>query len=282
MPGSRAVTIADVPSSPVPLTLTTVDGERLSAMHLPRAADAPDAAADGLADGLAVVLAHGFTGSIRRPAVLAAAERLSRHAAVLAFDFRGHGRSTGLSTLGDREVLDVDAAVAAARSQGHRKVVTCGFSMGASVVLRHAALHGGVDAVVAVSGVSRWYYKDTPPMRRLHWLVERRLGRLVARRFFGTRISPVGWDPVPEAPLEVIGRISPVPLLIVHGDRDPYFPVDHAEALAAAAGQPVELWVVPGFGHAEAAITPELLDRIGLALPDLVGRAVPAADRREG
>ena len=52
-------------------------------------------------------------------------------------------------------------------------------------------------------------------------------------------------------------RISPVPLLIVHGDRDHYFPVEHAEALYAAAREPKELWLVEGFGHAESAATPE-------------------------
>jgi pimeloyl-ACP methyl ester carboxylesterase len=259
--------------------LTTADGERLAARHLPLVPgrDSGGGPTGDAAGELAVVLAHGFTGSFRRPAVRAVAERLSRFAGVLAFDFRGHGGSTGVSTLGDREVFDVDAAVAAARGLGYRQVVTCGFSMGASAVLRHAALYRGVDAVVAVSGLSRWYYRDTAPMRRVQWVAEHRLGRLVARRLLDTRIDPLGWNPPPEAPLEVVGRISPTPLLIVHGERDHYFPTEHAEALAAAAGAPVELWLVPDFGHAESGATPELLDRIGRVLTDLVGRTVGGA-----
>ena len=54
-----------------------------------------------------------------------------------------------------------------------------------------------------------------------------------------------------------------MPLLVVHGDADHYFPVEHAEQLFAAANEPKELWIEPGFGHAEAAVTPDLLDRIG-------------------
>ncbi|HVA62010.1 MAG TPA: alpha/beta fold hydrolase [Mycobacteriales bacterium] len=234
------------------LALTTVDGEHLAAVHLA----GPDRE-------LAIVVGHGFSGSIRRPSVRTIAECFAVHAGVLAFDFRGHGASTGYSTVGDKEVFDLDAAVSAARGLGYRAVASCGFSMGASVVIRHAALHGGVAAVAAVSGTSRWFYRGTPPMRRLHWVVERRAGRFLARRVLHTRIAAGGWDPVPEAPVEVVARIAPVPLLVVHGDRDAYFPVEHAEALAAAAGEPVELWIVPGFGHAEAAATPELLDRIG-------------------
>jgi len=42
--------------------------------------------------------------------------------------------------------------------------------------------------------------------------------------------------------------------------------------LYAAAREPKELWLLEGFGHAETAATPELLDRIGRHLPDLVAR----------
>lgn len=247
-----------------PLTLGTADGERLAAVHVQRA--------DG-SRAVGVVLAHGFTGSTRKPALRAVAAGLARHAGVLAFDFRGHGASTGHSTLGDLEVHDVDAAVVALREAGYERVVTCGWSMGATAVLRHAALHRGVDAVVSVSAVSRWYYRDTVPMRRLHWIVERPLGRVVARHLMGTRIAAAGWDPLPASPVEVAPLIAPIPLLLVHGDRDTYFPVEHPEALYAAAREPKELWLLEGFGHAETAATPELLDRIGRHLPVLLERS---------
>jgi pimeloyl-ACP methyl ester carboxylesterase len=123
-----------------------------------------------------------------------------------------------------------------------------------------------------VSAVSRWFYRETKPMRRVHWAVETRLGRLIARRAFRTRISPHGWPEVPESPVEVVGRIAPIPLLLVHGDADHYFPVEHPHALYDAAGEPKELWLLEGFGHAENAATPELLDRIGRHLPALVAQ----------
>ena len=250
--------------APSRLTLTTSDGERLAAVHL----EGPDPA-----KSLAVVVAHGFTGSLAKPGLQAVIEALAAHAGVVAFDFRGHGASTGVSTLGDREILDLEAAVAHARSLGYDRVVTCGWSMGGSVVLRHAALVGGVDAVVSVSAVSRWFYKDTKPMRRLHWAVETRLGRVLARRMAGTRISAAGWDDPPESPTEVAGRISPIPLLVVHGDRDHYFPLEHPQAIFDAANEPKELWLIEGFGHAESGATPEILERIGRHLRVLADRA---------
>ncbi len=225
------------------------------------------------------VIAHGFTGDVDRPHVRRVAAAFARYGAVVTFSFRGHGASGGHSTVGAREVLDLAAAVEWARSLGHRRVVTVGFSMGGSVALRHAALYGpnpperervhagrveaATDAVVSVSAPARWYYRGTAPMRRLHWLVTRPTGRLVGRYGFRTRIHHREWDPVPVSPVEAVPRIAPTPLLIVHGAIDGYFPLDHPRMLAAAAGDHAELWLEPGMGHAEHAAGDELLTRIG-------------------
>ncbi|WP_138960472.1 alpha/beta fold hydrolase [Streptomyces sp. YIM 121038] len=239
-------------------TLRTADGVRLDAAYDP---------GPGPVGGPAIVVAHGFTGDRERPHVRRAARVFAQRAAVVTFSFRGHGASAGRSTVGDREVLDVAAAVAWARSLGHTRVVTVGFSMGGSVVLRHAALHGGrtearVDAVVAVSAPARWFYRGTAPMRRLHWLVTRPAGRAVSRVGLRTRIHPREWDPVPLSPTEAVPLLAPTPLLIVHGDRDPYFPVDHPRMLAAAAAGAAELWLEAGMGHAEHAADDALLGRV--------------------
>ncbi|MFD4020823.1 alpha/beta hydrolase [Streptomyces sindenensis] len=242
----------------------------------------------------AIVVAHGFTGSADRPAVRRAARVFAQRAAVITFSFRGHGRSGGRSTVGEREVLDLAAAVAWARQLGHTRVVTVGFSMGGSVVLRHGALYAAdpvaegaesaagdtpvrvleregrtqrtgahSDAVVSVSAPARWYYRGTAPMRRLHWVVTRPSGRLVGRYGFRTRIATEDWDPVPLSPVASVPLIAPAPLLLVHGDRDPYFPLDHPRMLAEAAGPGgAELWLERGMGHAEDAADDALLARI--------------------
>ena len=114
-------------------TLVTEDGVPIEAIHLPGNSD------------LAIVVAHGFTLSWQRPNVWRIANRLNRMAGVLSFDFRGHGRSGGLSTLGDREIRALDVVVRFARELGYQRVATIGFSMGGSVVLRHAALRGGSE-----------------------------------------------------------------------------------------------------------------------------------------
>jgi pimeloyl-ACP methyl ester carboxylesterase len=231
-------------------TLVTQDAVPIEVVHLPGNS------------AIGFVVAHGFTLNWRQPYVWRVARRLNLHGGVLAFDFRGHGRSGGASTLGDKEIYDLDVVVRYARELGYEQVVPVGFSMGASVVLRHAGLLGGVDAVVSVSGPGRWYYRGTPSMRRVHWAIEHTSGRVFAKLVMNTRINQGRWDPVPLPPAEAAARIAPTPLLIVHGDRDGYFPADHAEQLFAEARHPKELWIEPGLAHAESAMSPALLDRI--------------------
>ncbi|WP_248511194.1 alpha/beta hydrolase [Streptomyces sp. D2-8] len=242
--------------------LRTSDGVTIDAVYDPGTA-VYDASGTP-SDHPVFVVAHGFTGAVDRPHVRRVAQAFARYGAVVTFSFRGHGASGGRSTVGDREVLDLAAAVRWGRELGHARVGTVGFSMGGSVVLRHAALHPReTGAVVSVSAPARWYYRGTAPMRRVHWLVTRPEGRIVGRYGFGTRIHHRDWDPVPLSPVEAVPRIAPTPLLIVHGEADGYFPVDHPRMLAAAAGDQGELWLEPEMGHAENAAGDELLARIG-------------------
>ena len=253
------------------MTIVTQDGVPIDAVHLPGSTD------------LGIVVAHGFTQNWQRPGLWKVATRLNQFGGVVAFDFRGHGRSGGASTVGDREINDVDVAVAYARELGYAQVATVGFSMGASIVLRHAGLVGGVDAVVSVSGPGHWYYRGTRPMRRVHFAIEHRVGRMFTRRVLGTRISNGRWDPAPVPPADAAAQIAPTPLLIVHGDQDEFFPVEHARELYEAAHDPRELWIIPGFGHAESGAQLPLLDRIGrwvqaaVSAPAAAPAATPAA-----
>src|SRR5258708_25396436 len=143
--------------------------------------------------------------------------------------------------------------------------------MGASTVLRHAGLIGHVDVVVSVSGPGSWYYRGTRPMRLVHLAIEHRVGRMVTKAILKTRITNSKWDPVPLPPDGAAALIAPIPLLIVHGDKDEFFPVDHAERIYAAANEPKELWIVPGFGHAERGSGPPLIGPIGRWMRTTVG-----------
>ena len=243
------------------LAVRTEDGTELAGLALAARLPRPPRAG---ARALTFVVAHGFTNSVARAPFRRMAGWLAPFGEVRALDFRGHGLSGGGSgTGGDPELRDVDAAVAAARADGADAVVTLGFSMGGGAVLRQASLgRHRPDAVVSVSAVSRWYVRDTRPMRRVHWLLETTLGRSIGARAVRLRLGEP-WLTAPPSPLQVVSAIAPTPLLLVHGDRDEYFPLEHFRALAQAAGPSATAWVVPGFGHAESGATAPLVERIG-------------------
>jgi fermentation-respiration switch protein FrsA (DUF1100 family) len=47
------------------------------------------------------------------------------------------------------------------------------------------------------------------------------------------------------SPLAHIAEIKPRPVFLIYGE----FEADHGQALYAAAGEPRQLWIVPGVGH---------------------------------
>ena len=246
-----------------PRMLLAADGERLSAVHVPGPKD------------VAFVLAHGFTGRWRYARVRRLVRLLSDYGGVVAFDFRGHGSSSGKTSLGLDEPLDLDAAVNWARLLGYQRVVTIGFSMGGAVAVRHAAEIGNTDATVSVSAPAFWFYRGTVPTRRVQRMVSTRYGRVLANAMLRTRIGVDPWlGPMPADPATCAAAIPPKPLLVVHGDQDAYFPLEHPQALVASAiasweaqggpGVKPELWIEPGFGHAENSVTDDLAVRIAM------------------
>lgn len=249
------------------VTLMTLDGVRLhAALVAPASAEVT----------AAIVVAHGFAAQHRKPAYARLVAHLAgTGAAVLSLDLRGHGRSAGRCTFGDREALDVGGAVAWLRAAGAAHVTAVGTSMGATAVLGAAAGTDGAtppDAVVTVSAPARYRHPpDTEPLRRLHGLWTSPWRRAAVRAAIGVHLDgPAGWRD-PDDPVVLARRAAPRPLLAVHGADDAYFPATDADELVAAHGRGV-VWHEPaGFGHAEDGFLPAFCDRLAAAV-DVVRR----------
>jgi pimeloyl-ACP methyl ester carboxylesterase len=216
--------------------LLTIDGVRLATRVL--ASQAPVRGA--------VVLVHGLTGSKDDPRiVLLASQVRARGFDVIAYDARGHGRSTGTCTLGDLERHDVAAAVAWARERS-TSVVVIGASMGAVAALSYAATDLELAGVVAVSSPSDWRVPFRVQSMITAGLARTRTGRAIARRWMHVRIGP--WTS-PEPPRSVADRIS-CPLVAVHGQRDPIVPSAIGLGSSLGMGQRRSVVTVPAMGHA--------------------------------
>lgn len=196
----------------------------------------------------------------RKPKIARFGAHLSARYTVYLPDLRGHGDSGGVCSYGVEEIEDVQAVVRLARSEGHERVATAGVSMGAISVVRHAGLVGGVDAVAAISCLAQWGPHDDTPVRAAAWrrlrgFTETPKGRAMMATY-GVRL-PASWAEA-EPPEDVVHKIAPTPILLVHGRDDHLFPPSQALRLFERAQEPKRLILAEPFGHAEDGLTPVL------------------------
>jgi pimeloyl-ACP methyl ester carboxylesterase len=195
---------------------------------------------------VAAVVAHGLCSNRKNPAVTQVADALAAAGhTVITYDARGHGESTGTSTLGDLEKHDVAAAVDAARRHADR-VVVVGASMGAVAALRHAVEDDELLGLVTVSCPAAWRLTSARTVLAAT-TTQTVFGRAFLARATGTRIAP--GRPQEPPPQQVVPSLR-VRLAIIHGRADRFVPVADASVLARRAGAPVRVELVPRMGHA--------------------------------
>jgi len=206
--------------------ITTSDGVRLHAWYA------------GAAEGSPVLVwSHGNGGNIAgRADVLAA---LAAHGlGVLAYDYRGYGRSGGRPSEAG-VYRDAEAAYDSERERGvpAARIVCFGESLGGAVAI-HLATRRPCAGVAVVSTFTSM--------------------RDVARRHYGPLAFLAGdrFDS-----LGRIGRLT-VPLLVAHGDRDEIVPFELGARLFAAANEPKRFFRAPGAHHNDVFASPGLVDAI--------------------
>jgi fermentation-respiration switch protein FrsA (DUF1100 family) len=217
--------------------IATEDGRRLHAWYVPPRGPGP-----------VLLWSHGNAGNIdsRRDLLLALA---ARGLGVLAYDYRGYGKSDGSPS--ERGVyLDASAAFdgLVARGTDPAAIVCFGESLGGAVSIE-VATRRRCGAVIAVSTFTR--------------LAD------VARRHYGPLGSLAGdrFDSLTRIP-----RVSG-PILVAHGDQDEIVPFALGERLFAAAPPPKRFFRIGGADHNDALGRPGLLDAVaGFAREAVAGR----------
>jgi dipeptidyl aminopeptidase/acylaminoacyl peptidase len=200
-----------------------------------------------------VCACHGIPAGIPDPndrGYTLLAEQIVPHGlAVFIFNFRGAGASGGnLDMPGWARDLKavVDYLVALAEVDESR-LCLLGFSAGAAVSVYLAAQDERVSSVAACACPAEFeFFKRGDPGSIVdHY---REIGAIRDDNFPS---SPQEWLRGFEIvkPIDYIDRISPRPLLLVHGSQDDVVDVSHARRLYAKAGQPKELVIIEGAGH---------------------------------
>jgi fermentation-respiration switch protein FrsA (DUF1100 family) len=165
---------------------------------------------------------------------------------VLLFDFRGCGTSDSAPlSLAHRELADARSAVEFVRGRmPHARIGLIGYSMGAAVAILTAVADPEISGVVADSSFAGISEVVEAAYRR-HGLPSSLLVPIadtLNRWRHGYNFSSV-------RPVDVIPRLAPRPILIIHGADDAMTPVEQASRLYEAALEPKDLWITENTPH---------------------------------
>lgn len=168
------------------------------------------------------------------------------------FDFRAHGES-GMAkcSLGPLESQDLEAALnymLQEKPSETKRLAAFGLSMGGAVAMAVAARRPEILGVAAESAFSS--FNDVVARYAKIFYHLPRYPLVSPFTLFFVRLR-LGLDPEQFSPIHQIAKISPRPLILIQGDSDPRMPVSEGEKLFAAAGEPKELWTVPGADHGD-------------------------------
>jgi fermentation-respiration switch protein FrsA (DUF1100 family) len=173
---------------------------------------------------------------------------------VLALDYRGYGRSGGSPSLHGAQ-LDIDAAMRALLARPDvdpKRIYIFGQSLGGALAIyygantKHRAHVRGIVADSAFSDyrlITQEKLASTPLTWAFQWLP-----LLTVNNDYSPQVS--------------VKALSPIPLLLIHGDRDGIVPVNHSQRLYESAAEPKEIWVVRGAGHIESMKMRSIRDRL--------------------
>jgi uncharacterized protein len=212
------------------VSFTTADGLRLQGWYVPSR------------NGAAVISFPGRKGT-QKPARL-----LARHGyGVLLFDRRGEGESQGdPNAFGWEGYRDVDAAVRYLQRRPdveRARIGGIGLSVGGEMMLEAAAKSRALKAVVSEGAGERSIHEFFDMTRSGKWPALPSFAAITAGAALFSNDKP------PPSLKDLVGRIARTPLFLIYGEHGQDGERNLNPIYYREAGQPKEIWEVPGSGH---------------------------------
>ncbi|MFN0072529.1 MAG: alpha/beta hydrolase [Chloroflexota bacterium] len=256
----------------------------------------------------AFMVLHGFGGTKQGAGSIATAEHLAeRGYAALRIDFRGCGESEGERglVLCLDQVSDTRNGLSYLQSRDDvdgRRLGVIGASFGAAVAVYSAGVDERIGATISIGGWGdgerkfRRQHASPEAWEKFSTMLEEG-GRRAAR---GERMMVARFDIVPIPPHlrnnlaagahtefpwevarsmydfradEVVGRIAPRPLLLIHASNDSVTPTQESVEMFLRAGQPTDLHL---FAEVDHFLSAEKESRATSVLDSWLARYFPA------
>jgi pimeloyl-ACP methyl ester carboxylesterase len=219
-------------------TLTTIDKHTISCRHFKNRH--PNV----------VIIAHGFYNSKDAELLEGLAKKLTGDYDVFMFDFRGHGKSSGLFTWTSKENNDLAAVLDYLQAQ-YEKIGIVAFSLGASISINllSGTRFKKVSSLILVSCASEFEKIDYK-----FWQLDLK-GDLIYTLFStagrkGRGVRPGAFWLKKEKPIENVRRIG-IPILYIHGEKDWVIKPWHSRALYEKTQSKKKLVIIKNGPHAE-------------------------------
>ena len=156
---------------------------------------------------------------------------------VYVFDYRGYGQSEGTVGL-DETILDMESMIAYTVDQLPKddRLIVMGHSLGGAMsiyTVAHSKHKDRLKTLITVEAFSDYHDIAQEAMSKswLFWLFQWPLSFTIDNSY---------------RPLDAVGDISPVPVMILHSEEDQMIDIQHAERLYTAANQPKSFVKIEG------------------------------------
>lgn len=195
-----------------------------------------------------IVIVHGFYNSKDAVTLKKIAEDLYADYDVFMFDFRGHGKSSGLYTWTSKEGIDLKAALDYLDGR-YKRVGMLAFSYGGSVAINTLAHDKWVDSLICVSSAS-----DPNKTDYQFWKLDLK-GDLAYTLFTLEGLKGRGFRPGPfwlkkEKPIDNVDKLQ-IPILYLHGEKDWVIKPWHSQALYDKTRSKKRIVIIKNGPHAE-------------------------------
>ena len=151
---------------------------------------------------------------------------------VLAVDYRGFGQSSRLTPTEQTTYADAEAAwqyLTGCRQTAPEQITVMGHSMGGAIAIDLATQHPDMAGLIVKSSFTT--LRDAVEARPIY------------------RLFPIEY--MLTEPFDSLSKVAQlkVPVLYIHGDRDPDVPAEMSQRLYDASPAPKQLWFAAGADH---------------------------------
>jgi len=174
------------------------------------------------------------------------AQKFSKDFDVITMSFRGHCSSGGKFTFTSREYDDLNTVINFTR-KNHKKVYVIGFSLGSATAIITQYKYNNADKLILVSPPADFYKIENHVWSKNAYIPTLKKFELNT----WANITPGKLWLKKIKPIDVIEKISPTPILVIAGGKDPIIFSWHSEQIFEKAKEPKKIIIYDNGKHAE-------------------------------